>query len=163
MTDRWTDSARSRFRRCLRHRGGTEIHAWRHPAFRERLKEQNLDRSDPSEGRDGAPLRHQGTAKCRRDMASIRIPTSSSRSRARAGHFESSRIRTTSSAGSTRPRLQATLDGTQDKAIWFMFTLESMMQAGWRYGVDGQRRERYANMANGGRCSSTSRTARSSA
>ena len=30
-----------------------------------------------------------------------------------------------------------TLDGPQDKAIWFMFTLESMMQAGWRYGVDG--------------------------
>jgi trimethylamine-N-oxide reductase (cytochrome c) len=44
-----------------------------------------------------------------------------------------------------------TLDGEQDKAIWFMFTLESMLQAGWRYGVDlGQGETRYANMANGG-------------
>src|SRR6185503_8791816 len=44
-----------------------------------------------------------------------------------------------------------TLDGPQDQAIWFLFTLESMMQAGWRYGVDmGNGETRYANMANGG-------------
>ena len=44
-----------------------------------------------------------------------------------------------------------TLDGPQDKAIWFMFTMEAMLQAGWRYGVDAGNGEiRYANMANGG-------------
>jgi molybdopterin guanine dinucleotide-containing S/N-oxide reductase-like protein len=44
-----------------------------------------------------------------------------------------------------------TLDGPEDKALWFMFTLEEMMHVGWRFGIELPNGEvRYCNMANGG-------------
>ena len=44
-----------------------------------------------------------------------------------------------------------TLDGPEDKALWFMFRLEDMMQVRWRFGTDcGNGEIRYCNMANGG-------------
>ena len=51
--------------------------AWRHPAFRERLKEQNLDRSDPSKGRGRPLLRHQE----RQGLVATRHPPESGRRR----------------------------------------------------------------------------------
>ncbi len=44
-----------------------------------------------------------------------------------------------------------TLDGPEEKAIWFMFTLEKLLHVRWRHGVDaGNGEVRYCNMANGG-------------
>jgi molybdopterin guanine dinucleotide-containing S/N-oxide reductase-like protein len=44
-----------------------------------------------------------------------------------------------------------TLDGPEDKALWFMFRLEDLMQIRWRFGTDcGNGEIRYCNMANGG-------------
>ena len=44
-----------------------------------------------------------------------------------------------------------TLDGPEDKALWFMFRLEDMMQVRWKFGTDmGNGEIRYCNMANGG-------------
>ena len=55
-----------------------------------------------------------------------------------------------------------TLDGPEEKSIWFMFTLEQLLHVRWRHGVDaGNGETRYCNMANGGPLSSMSRMARS--
>jgi len=44
-----------------------------------------------------------------------------------------------------------TLDGPEEKSIWFMFTLEQLLSVRWRYGTDvGNGETRYTNMANGG-------------
>jgi trimethylamine-N-oxide reductase (cytochrome c) len=44
-----------------------------------------------------------------------------------------------------------TLDGPEDKSLWFMFTLEQLLQVGWRFGTEvGNGEVRYCNMANGG-------------
>src|SRR4026207_1604245 len=123
--------------------------AWRHPAFRAKLKEQNLVgqiRVKAGTGRyyvikDGKISSRRGihpnpdvvvTVKSARLGFQIFTPPNDQLARINAAKSFS-----------------MTLDGPQDKAIWFMFTLESMMQAGWRYGVDlGSGEIRYANMAN---------------
>ena len=44
-----------------------------------------------------------------------------------------------------------TLDGPEDKALWFMFRLEDMLHVRWRFGTEmGNGEVRYCNMANGG-------------
>ncbi len=80
--------------------------AWRHPAFRERLKEQDLTAQIRVKAGTGRYyIIKNGKISSR--AASIRIPTSSSRSRAPDSGYRSSRTRTTSSAGSMRPRASA--------------------------------------------------------
>ena len=44
-----------------------------------------------------------------------------------------------------------TLDGPEEKSIWFMFLLEQLLHVRWKFGVDaGNGEMRYVNMANGG-------------
>jgi len=55
-----------------------------------------------------------------------------------------------------------TLDGPEDKSLWFMFILEEMLQVRWRFGTEmGNGEIRYCNMANGGPLAVYVRTTRS--
>jgi trimethylamine-N-oxide reductase (cytochrome c) len=127
------------------------VTAWRYPTYRERLRERNLVaqiRVKEGPGRyyvfsDGKVSSYGGI------------------------HANPDVVVTFKSAGLglhtfTHPndqlgRINAakqfamTLDGPEDKALWFMFTLENMLQAGWRFGVPmGNGETRFCNMANGG-------------
>ena len=125
--------------------------AWRHPAFRERLKEQNLTaqiRVKAGTGRyyviaNGKVSSRHGIHP-NPDVVVARQERSPGLQIFTHPNDQLGRINAAKS-------FSMTLDGPQDKAIWFMFTLESMLQAGWRYGVDlGTGETRYVNMANGG-------------
>ena len=126
--------------------------AWRHPAFRERLKEQNLIgqirvKQLPT-GRyyiikDGKVSSRSGI----HPNPDVVVAVKSARLGFQIFTHPNDQLGRINAAKS----FSMTLDGPQDKAIWFMFTLEAMMQAGWRYGVEiGNGETRYANMANGG-------------
>jgi trimethylamine-N-oxide reductase (cytochrome c) len=125
--------------------------AWRHPAFRERLKEQNVVgqiRVKAGTGRyyvikDGKLTSRNGIHPNPDVVITFKT--------ARLGfHFfthPSDRFGFVTAAKS----FSITLDGPQDKAIWFNGALEGILQARWRYGVDaGNGETRYVNMANGG-------------
>jgi len=125
--------------------------AWRHKAFRERLKEQNLTaqiRVKAGVGRyyviaNGKVSSRHGI----HPNPDVVVALKSARLGLQIFTHPNDQLGRINAAKS----FSMTLDGEQDKAIWFMFTLESMMQAGWRYGVDaGNGETRYANMANGG-------------
>jgi trimethylamine-N-oxide reductase (cytochrome c) len=126
--------------------------AWRHPAFRARLKEQNLIaqirvKQLPT-GRyyiikDGKVSSRSGI----HPSPDVVVAVKSARLGFQIFTHPNDQLGRINAAKS----FSMTLDGPQDKAIWFMFTMEAMMQAGWRYGVDvGNGEIRYANMANGG-------------
>jgi trimethylamine-N-oxide reductase (cytochrome c) len=125
--------------------------AWRYPVYRERLKERNV-------------------------VAQIRVKEGPGRYfiirdgmvSSRAGihpepdcvvGFKSARlgVHTLTHPNDQLGRINAakqfamTLDGPEDKALWFMFVLEEMLQVRWRFGTDmGNGEIRYCNMANGG-------------
>ena len=126
--------------------------AWRHPAFRERLKEQNLIaqirvKQLPT-GRyyvikDGKISSRSGI----HPNPDVVVAVKSARLGLQIFTHPDDQLGRINAAKS----FSMTLDGEQEKAIWFMFTLESMLQAAWRYGVDaGNGETRYVNMANGG-------------
>ena len=110
--------------------------AWRHPAFRERLKEQNLTaqiRAKQGTGRyfvikDGKLSSRHGI----HPNPDVVVTFKSARLAVRLFTHPNDQLGRINAAKS----FSMTLDGPQDKGIWFMFTLEQIMQAGWRYGVD---------------------------
>ena len=110
--------------------------AWRHPALRARLKEQNVVgqiRVKAGPGRyyvikDGKVSSRHGI----HPNPDVVVTVKSARLGFRIFTHPNDQLGRINAAKS----FSMTLDGPQDKAIWFMFTLESMLQAGWRYGVD---------------------------
>ena len=125
--------------------------AWRHPAFRERLKEQNLVAQIRVKAGTGRYyLINDGKVSSRHGIhpnPDVVVTVKSARLGLQIFTHPDDQLGRINAAKS----FSMTLDGAQDKAIWFMFTLESMLQAGWRYGVDaGSGETRYVNMANGG-------------
>ena len=125
--------------------------AWRHPAFRERLKEQNvIGQIRVKAGTGRYYVIKNGKVSSRHGIhpnPDVVVTVKSARLGLQIFTHPNDQLGRINAAKS----FSMTLDGPQDKAIWFMFTLESMMQAGWRYGVDaGNGETRYVNMANGG-------------
>ena len=125
--------------------------AWRHPAFRERLKEQDvIGQIRVKAGPGRYYVIKNGKVSSRSGIhpnPDVVVTVKSARLGLQIFTHPNDQLGRINAAKS----FSMTLDGPQDKAIWFMFTLESMMQAGWRYGVDaGNGETRYVNMANGG-------------
>ena len=125
--------------------------AWRHPAFRERLKEQNLTaqiRAKQGTGRyfvikDGKLSSRHGI----HPSPDVVVTFKTARLALRIFTHPNDQLGRINAAKS----FSMTLDGPEEKSIWFMFTLEQLLQAGWSYGVDvGGGETRYCNMANGG-------------
>ena len=125
--------------------------AWRYPEFRERLKEKDVvAQIRVKEGpgryfviRDGkltskagihpAPEVVVGFKNVRLAVHTLTHPND------QLGRINAAK------------QFSMTLDGPEDKALWFMFRLEDIMQLGWRFGVRQPNGEvRYCNMANGG-------------
>ena len=125
--------------------------AWRHRDFADRLRERNLvAQMRAREGPGRYFVIREGTVSSRHGIHPAPDVTVG---------FKSARLalRIFLNPGDQLGRINAaktfsmTLDGPEDKSIWFMFTLESMVSAGWRYGIDvGNGETRYCNMANGG-------------
>jgi molybdopterin guanine dinucleotide-containing S/N-oxide reductase-like protein len=125
--------------------------AWRYPAYRERLREKNLIaqiRVKEGPGRyfifKGGKLTSRAGIHKNADVVVT---------------FKSARLalnvilRPNDQLGriNAAKTFSMTLDGPQDKALWFMFTLELFQTIGWKYGIDaGDGEIRYCNMANGG-------------
>ncbi len=125
--------------------------AWRQPAFRARLKEQNLTAQIRVKAGTGRYYVIQnGKISSRHGIhpnPDVVVTVKSARLGLQIFTHPDDQLGRINAAKS----FSMTLDGAQDKAIWFMFTLESMLQASWRYGVDaGSGETRYVNMANGG-------------
>ena len=125
--------------------------AWRYPAYRERLKEQNVVgqiRVKAGMGRyyvikDGKVTSRHGI----HPNPDIVIGFKTARIGFHFFMFPRDRFSFVTAARS----FSITLDGPQDKAIWFNGALEGILQFRWRYGVDaGNGETRYVNMANGG-------------
>src|SRR3970040_630116 len=125
--------------------------AWRHPAFRERLKEQNLTaqiRDKQGTGRyfvikDGKLSSRHGI----HPSPDVVVTFKTARLALRIFTHPNDQLGRINAAKS----FSMTLDGPEEKSIWFMFTLEQLLQAGWSYGVDvGGGETRYCNMANRG-------------
>ena len=125
--------------------------AWRHGDFADRLRERNLvAQIRVKEGPGRYFVIREGAVSSRHGIHPAPDVTVG---------FKSARLalRIFLNPGDQLGRINAaktfsmTLDGPEDKSIWFMFTLESMVSAGWRYGIDvGNGETRYCNMANGG-------------
>jgi len=125
--------------------------AWRYPAYRERLTEKNLvAQIRVKEGAGRYFIFQDGKLTSRAGIHSNPDVVIS---------FKSARLaldvilRSNDQLGriNAAKTFSMTLDGPQEKAIWFMFTLEQFQTIGWKYGVDAGGGEiRYCNMANGG-------------
>ncbi len=127
------------------------VTAWRYPAYRERLKEKNMiAQIRVKEGpgryfvfRDGKLTSRAGI----HPDADVVVTFKSARLALNVILRSSDQLGRINAAKT----FSMTLDGPQDKAIWFMFTLEKFQTIGWKYGVDaGGGETRYCNMANGG-------------
>ncbi|HLF11930.1 MAG TPA: molybdopterin-dependent oxidoreductase, partial [Gammaproteobacteria bacterium] len=125
--------------------------AWRHPAFRERLKEQNLTaqiRAKKATGRyfvfrDGKLSSRHGV----HPNPDVVVTFKTARLAVRLFTHPNDQLGRINAAKS----FSMTLEGPEEKSIWFMFTLEQLIQVGWRHGLDvGHGETRYCNMANGG-------------
>ncbi len=125
--------------------------AWRYPAYKSRLREKNLTAQIRIKAGTGRYFVFQdGKVSSRRGIhpspdvivgfksagLALRIFT---RPNDQLGRINAAKT------------FSMTLDGPEDKSIWFMFTLEQMLHVRWRFGVDLENGEtRYCNMANGG-------------
>ena len=125
--------------------------AWRYPAYRARLKEQNLIAQIRAKQGVGRYFRiRDGKVSSRRGIhpnPDVVVTFKTARLAVRIFTHPNDQLGRINAAKT----FSMTLDGPEKKAIWFMFTLERLLQAGWRYGVDaGNGETRYCNMANGG-------------
>lgn len=125
--------------------------AWRHPAYRERLKEKNLvAQIRVKEGPGRIFIFKDGTFTSRAGIHADPDVVVSFKS-ARLAWNIITRPRDQLGRINAAKTFSMTLDGPQDKALWFMFTLEQFQNIGWKYGVDaGNGETRYCNMSNGG-------------
>ena len=127
------------------------ITAWRRPAYRERLKERNLiAQIRVKEGSGRYFIFNNGTLTSRAGIHTdpdVVVSFKSARLALKIFTRPNDQLGRINAAKS----FSMTLDGPQDKALWFMFTLEQLQTIGWKYGVDlGNGEVRYCNMANGG-------------
>ena len=125
--------------------------AWRYPSYRARLREKNLIaqiRVKEGPGRyfifkDGKLTSRAGI----HENADVVVGFKSARLALSVILRPNDQLGRINAAKT----FSMTLDGPQEKALWFMFTLELFQTIGWKYGVDaGNGETRYCNMANGG-------------
>ena len=125
--------------------------AWRHRDFADRLRERNLvAQIRVKEGPGRYFIIEEGTVSSRNGIhpePDVTVGFKSARVALRVFLRQNDQLGRINAAKS----FSMTLDGPEDKSIWFMFTLESIRSAGWRFGIDaGNGETRYCNMANGG-------------
>jgi trimethylamine-N-oxide reductase (cytochrome c) len=125
--------------------------AWRHPVFRERLREQNLiAQIRAKQGTGRYFIFRNGEFSSRHGIhpsPDVVVTFKTARLAVRIFTHPNDQLGRINAA----KQFSMTLDGPEDKALWFMFTLEQMLQVGWRFGTPMSNGEvRYCNMANGG-------------
>ena len=125
--------------------------AWRHPEYRERLKERNvIAQIRVKEGPGRYFIIKDGKVSSRHGIhpnPEVVVGFKSASLAVRILTHPNDQLGRINAA----KQFSMTLDGPEDKALWFMFRLEDMMQVGWHFGIEQPNGEvRYCNMANGG-------------